>query len=115
VSAYLKFVLVLVAAFLLVVASVIGYAIGDDKEALADAARKYEVTHDAYLREVQVNKAMGRILKDRETLPDIAMREFNASQTVTFTLDGRKLRCIALLNKLGDATTLACDWDAWRR
>lgn len=113
-TTYPKVLLVIVGAFFLSVAFILGYAYGDDSQALASANRKYEVAHDAYVHEVRMNRVMSRILKDRETLPNIAMREFNASQTVTFTLDGRKLRCIALLNKLGDATTLACDWDQWR-
>lgn len=63
----------------------------------------------------RINRSMGRTLGQlTDSFPNLYAREFNASQQVTFTLQGKPLVCIGLLNHNGDISKLACDWDAWR-
>lgn len=113
---YLKFMLVLTAAFLLIVAGLTGYAIADDqrRDTITALERRNDVVTKAFRVEQERSKQLRDMLEDRDRLPNVNMREFNATQTVTFTIDGRELRCLALLNKYGDAQTLSCDWPGWR-
>lgn len=40
--------------------------------------------------------------------------EWTASKPLTFTINGRPLHCVGLLNKLGDVRSISCDWETWR-
>lgn len=101
---------------LLAVAGLVGYAVADEKRRgmiTALEQRNASVTKAYRVEQLRFDQ-LKQMLEDREKLPNVNMREFNATQTVTFTIDGRKLKCLALLNESGDAQTLSCDWAAWR-
>ena len=67
---------------------------------------KYERTNERWKRLVDAYANQGT--------PPGQQLEWTASKPLTFTIAGKPLRCVGLLNKLGDVRSISCNWDQWR-
>ena len=102
-------VLAVAVVVVLVFAALLGYRWGDASADLKIAVAERRLSDAENSAEI-----LKHLIDDFGSLPNINMREWNASQKLTFTLEGKPLVCIGLLRQGGDVQSLACDWETWR-